>query len=131
MVRRQRRWVAGLMTLGLVFAQFVTVTHACTFAVPVSSTAPTFGQPVDETMPSDCAAMAKHPAANANVCQSHCTYGHQIDVQPDAPVAAIAPQPALTVRLLPSRGETSLDAMLPPARNTAPPFSLLFSRFLI
>lgn len=131
MVRRQRRWVAGLMTLGLIFAQFVTVTHACTFAVPGSSTAPTLGQPVDETMPSDCAEMVGHTAANANVCQSHCTYGQQIDVHPDAPVAAIAPQPALTVRVTSSSDETSLDTTFLRARSTAPPVSLLFSRLLI
>jgi hypothetical protein len=131
MVRRQRRWVAILMTLGLVFAQFVTITHACTFAIPISSTALTLGQPVDETMPSDCAAMAKYTTANANVCQSHCTYGQQIDVQPHAPVAAIAPQPALTVRVMSSPGGTSVNANLPRAQSTAPPLSVLFSRFLI
>jgi hypothetical protein len=119
------------MTVGLVFAQFVTVAHACTLAIPVLQSAATFAQPADETMPSDCPAMAKRVAANANVCASHCTYGQQIDAQPDAPVAAIAPQPALTVRVISSIVEPSLATSFLRARSTAPPVSLLFSRFLI
>jgi hypothetical protein len=131
MVRRHRRWVAGLVTVGLVFAQIVTVAHACTLAVPASQSATTFAQPADETMLSDCAAMAKRVAANAKVCESHCAYGQQIDVQPDAPVAAIAPQPALTVHVVSSIVQPSLDKIFLHARSTAPPVSLLFSRFLI
>lgn len=131
MVRRQRRWVAGLMTFGLVFAQFVTVTHACALTVPVAQSAAAFAAPADEAMPADCAAMVTRVAGNANACESHCTYGQQIDVQPDAPVAAIAPQPALTVRVMSSSGETSLNTIFLRARSTAPPVSLLFSRFLI
>jgi hypothetical protein len=131
MVRRHRRWVAGLVTAGLVIAQFITVAHACTLAVPTSQAAATLGQPADETMPSDCAAMAKRVAANATVCESHCAYGQQIDVQPDAPVAAIAPQPALTIRVMSSIVQPSLGTIFLHARSTAPPVSLLFSRFLI
>jgi hypothetical protein len=124
-------WVAGLMTLGLAFAQFVTVAHACTLGVPSSQGAATIVAPADEAMPPDCAAMAKRAAANGNVCESHCTYGHQIDAQPDAPVAAIAPQPALTVCILSPLIQAHLDTIFLHARSTAPPVSLLFSRFLI
>ena len=131
MVRRHRQWVAGLMTVGLVFAQFVTVTHACTLTIPALQAAATFAQPADETMSSDCPAMAKRVAVNANACQSHCAYGQQIDGHPDAPVAAIAPQPALTVRVMSSIVQPSLDTMFLHARSTAPPVSLLFRRFLI
>lgn len=130
MVRRHRQWVAGLMTVGLVFAQFVTVAHACTLAQPALRAEVTFVQPADQTMPPDCPAMAKSVAANANVCQSHCAYGQQIDVHPDAPAAAIAPQPALTVRVMSPIVQPSLDTMFLHARSTAPPVSLLFSRFL-
>ena len=130
MIRRQRRWVAGLVMLGVVFAQIVTVAHACTLAVPTSQTVP-FVEPADEAMPSDCPAMAKRIAKNATVCDSHCAYGQQIDVQTDAPVAAIAPQPALTVRIVSSIVEPALATIFLPARRTAPPVSLLFSRFLI
>jgi hypothetical protein len=130
MVRRQRRWVAGLVTVGLVFAQFITVAHACTLAIPALQAA-TFAEPADETMPSDCPAMTKRGAANAKVCEAHCTYGQQIDVQPDPPVAAIAPQSALTVRVISSIVQPSFDTSFLRARSTAPPVSLLFSRFLI
>jgi hypothetical protein len=130
MVRRQRRWVAALVMLGLVFAQIITVAHACTLAVPVSQ-AIAFNQPADESMPEDCAAMAKRAVANGNVCDSHCAYDQQIDVQPDAPVAAIAPHPALTVRIVSSIVEPALATIVLHARSTAPPVSLLFSRFLI
>ena len=71
MVRRKRRWVAGLVMLGVVFAQFVTVVHACTLSGRLAQAA-AVGQPADETMPSGCAAMAKRIAANANVCTSIC-----------------------------------------------------------
>ena len=116
--------------LGLVFAQFVTVAHACTLAVPMSQLA-VFDQPADGTMSFDCAAMAKRVAVNAKVCDSHCAYGQQIDVQTDAPVAAIAPQPALTVGVVPLVVRRSLDPLFLHARSTAPPVSLLFSRFLL
>lgn len=131
MGRRHRRWVAGLVTVGLLFAQLVTAAHACTLTVPASQAAPTLVQPADETMPSNCAAMAKRVAANVKVCESHCAFGQQIDVQPDAPVAAIAPQPALTVRVISSIAQRSFDTIFLEARSTAPPVSLLFSRFLI
>ncbi len=131
MVRRHRQWVAGVVTLGLVFAQFVTAAHACALAIPASQTAATFAQQAEETMPPDCPAMAGGVAANANVCQSHCAYGQQIDVHPDAPVAAIAPHPALTVRVMSSIVQLFRDTMFLHARSTAPPVSLLFSRFLI
>jgi len=131
MVRRHRRWIAGLVTVGLVFAQIITVAHACALVVPVSQAAATFVEPADETMPSDCSATAKRVAASAKVCESHCAYGQQIDVQPDAPVAAIAPLPALTVHVVSSIVQPSLDKIFLHARSTAPPVSLLFSRFLI
>lgn len=130
MIRRQRRWVAGLVMLGVVFAQIVTVAHACTLVVPESQAA-ALVQAADGTMPSDCAAMAKRVATNAKVCDSHCAYGQQIDVQPDAPVAAIAPQPPLTVGVVSLIVPRSLDTIFLDARSTAPPVSLLFSRFLI
>ena len=70
MVRRQRRWVAGLVILGVVFTQIVTVAHACTLVVPVSRAA-TFVEPADEAMSSDCPTMAKRVTANAKVCEAH------------------------------------------------------------
>jgi hypothetical protein len=130
MVRRDRRWVAGLVVIGLLFAQITTAAHACTLVVPRSQTA-TFVEPADEAMASDCPAMAKRIAKNAKICDSHCAYGQQIDVQPDAPVAAIAPQPALMVSIAASTVLRPLDPIFLHTRSTAPPVSLLFSRFLI
>jgi hypothetical protein len=116
--------------LGVLFAQIVTVAHACALAVPVSQ-ASAFIEPADESMPSDCPAMAKRVTANANVCESHCAYGQQIDVQADAPVAAIAPQPALTVCVLTSIVRPSVEKTLLQGRSSAPPLTVLFGRFLI
>ena len=114
--------------LGVVFAQIVTAAHACTLVVPVFHAA-TFVQPADNTMPSDCP--SNGAPANVKVCDSHCAYGQQIDAQPDAPVAAIAPQPALTISVVSPIVRRSLDTIFLHARSTAPPISLLFSRFLI
>jgi len=130
MLLRQRRWVAGLVMLGVAFAQIVTAAHACTLAVSAPRPA-TLVQPAADTMPSDCPATAKRAAANAKVCDAHCAYGQQIGVQADAPVAAIAPQPALTVSAVSPIVQSSCDRTSLRARSTAPPVSLLFSRFLI
>src|SRR5207244_8465072 len=128
--RRLRQWVIVLVMLILVFAQIVTAAHACTLAT-LALQAVASGQSGDNDMSSDCPAMAKHAAANAKLCESHCAYGQQIDVQLDAPVATIAPQPALTVRILTSIVPRSLGTASLHARSTAPPLSLLFGRFLI
>ena len=74
--------------------------------------------------------MAKCATTSAKVCEAHCAYGEQIDVQPAAPVAAFALQPALTVLVMPLIEQPSLDTIFLRARSTAPPFSLLFGRFL-
>lgn len=131
MVRRRRRWVAGLVAVGVIFAQIVTVAHACGLSSNVSPMAAAFNQPTRELTPSDCGTMAKHVAADAKVCELQCTYDQQIDVQPNAPVAAIGPQRALTVAPGLPIAEPSVDTIALHARSTAPPVSLLFSRFLI
>lgn len=130
MVRRQRRWVAGLVVLGLVFAQCITVAHAC-LLTSVAPQAATLAPVAGETMPPDCAAMAKHAATNVNACELHCAYGEQIGAHPDLPVASIAPHPALTVDPVPPVVHPSLETASLLARSTAPPVSVLFSRFLI
>ena len=116
--------------LGVFFAQIVTVAHACTLVVPMLQVV-AWEQQIDRNMPSDCPAMAKRVTADAKVCESHCSYGQQIDVQSDAPVAAIAPQPPLTIGVVSSIVQPSFDRTFLYARSTAPPVSLLFSRFLI
>jgi hypothetical protein len=131
MVRRRRQWVAGLMMLGVVFAQIVTAAHACTLAVPTSQAPTAVVQSADEAMPLDCTTMAKRVAASVNVCESHCGYGQQIDVHPDVPMAGLAPQAVLTVHALLPLVPDLLGATSLFARSTAPPVSILFSRFLI
>ena len=116
------------MAGGLLFAQLVTVAHACTRAIAAPEPATQLVQRA-ENMNMDCPA-TKCVAASATVCESHCTYGQQIDIQPHAPVAAIAPQPGLTIRVVPAIVSPSPRPIFLQARSTAPAFSLLFGRFL-
>jgi hypothetical protein len=113
------------MLLGWLFAQFVTIAHACPALdtnAPASSAA---------TMPTDCAAMAKLAGSNANVCQSHCVAGEQVDTQAQAPAAALSPQPALTIRVAEPQFVKSVERHTADACGSDPPATLLFSRFLI
>ena len=119
------------MMLGIVFAQIVTAAHACTLAVSTSQAPTTMALPADPAMPVDCTAMAKRMATSANICDSHCDYGQQIDVHPDVPVIGIAPQPALTVHPTLPLVPDVLGATFLYTQSTAPPVSILFSRFLI
>ena len=125
----QRSCVAVLAILGFLFSQFVTAAHACTVAFSSPLSVAIVASAVDDAMPSDCAGNAKR--TNANVCESHCVYGQQIDVQSDAPVAAIAPQPALSARVPQPIAPRSFRTIALHARSTAPPLSILFGRFLI
>ena len=124
----RRSCVTVLAILGLLFAQFVTAAHACTIAFSPSPPVAIVATPAADAMPSDCAGNASR--ASANVCESHCTHGQQIDAEADVPVATIAPQPALTVRVPPPIVLRSFDTTALHARSTAPPLSILFSRFL-
>ena len=129
-MRRSRKRIAGLMLLGWLFAQFVTIAHACPALdtnAPASSAATAAASP----MPSDCAAMAKLAGSNANVCQSHCVAGEQVDTQAQAPAAALSPQPALTVRVVDPQFVKSAHPHASAACGNDPPATLLFSRFLI
>jgi len=124
-MRRSRKRIAGLMLLGWLFAQLVTIAHACP-ALDTNASASSAA-----TMPTDCAAMAKLAASNANVCQSHCVAGEQVDTQAQAPAAALSPQPALSVRISAPQFLKSVDRHAPGACGNDPPATLLFSRFLI
>ena len=79
----------------------------------------------------DCAAMAKLAGSNANVCQSHCVAGEQVDTQAQALAAALSPQTALTVRVVDLQLVKSVDRNASAACGNDPPATLLFSRFLI
>ncbi len=131
MVRRQRRWISGLVTLGVVFAQLATVVHACTLGFAPSPAPAVVAQAPGRTPASHCAPSAMRVGAERSACAAHCAYGGQIDVQFTPPAAAIAPQPTLVVRLISSYLEVPLEAIDLQVRGAAPPVSLLFSRFLI
>ena len=130
-MRRSRKRIAGLIVLGWLFAQIVTIAHACPAINPPTSAADASSVAVTAPMPTDCAAMAKSSNSNANICQSHCVAGEQVDTQAQAPAAALSPQPALTVRVADPQFAKSADGHASAARGNDPPATLLFSRFLI
>ena len=130
-MRRSRKRIAGLIVLGWLFAQIVTVAHACPALNPATSVASVSSVAITAAMPTDCEAMAKLAGSNANVCQSHCVAGEQVDTQAQAPAAALALQPGLTVRIADVRFVKSADRHAQGARGNDPPATLLFSRFLI
>ena len=130
-MRRSRKRIAGLMLLGWLFAQFVAIAHACPALNPATLVASVSSVAITTAMPTDCAAMAKLADSNANVCQSHCIAGEQVDAQAQAPAAALSPQPALIVRVADPQFVKSADRHASAARGNDPPATLLFSRFLI
>ena len=130
-MRRSRKRIAGLMLLGWLFAQFVTLAHACPALNPATSPAIVSSVATPAAMPTDCAEMAKSANSNINICQSHCVAGEQVDTQAQAPAAALSPQPALTVRVADPQLAKSADRHAPGACGNDPPATLLFSRFLI
>jgi hypothetical protein len=75
--------------------------------------------------------MVKLADSNANVCQSHCVVGQQVDTQAQAPAAPLSPQTALTVRVTDPQSMKSPDRHARGACGNDPPVTLLFSRFLI
>jgi len=130
-MRRSRKRIAGLMLLGWLFAQLVTIAHACPALDTNTSASSAATAASASPMPTDCAAMAKLAGSNVNVCQSHCVAGEQVDTQAQAPAAALSPQPALTVRISAPQFLKSVDRHAPGACGNDPPATLLFSRFLI
>jgi hypothetical protein len=75
--------------------------------------------------------MAKHAGSSANLCESHCFAGQQVNAQADAPMALAAPQSPLTVRV--ADPFVAVPALLsaPWAISAAPPPLLRFGRLLI
>jgi hypothetical protein len=130
-MRRSRKRIAGLMLLGWLFAQFVTIAHACPAMNPATSAARISSVAITDATPTDCAEMAQSSNSNHNVCQSHCVAGEQVDTPAHAPAAALSPQPALTVRFADPQFVKSADRHALGACGNDPPATLLFSRFLI
>ncbi|TMG83569.1 MAG: hypothetical protein E6H78_11905 [Betaproteobacteria bacterium] len=132
-MRRCRKRIAGWVMLGWLFAQIVTVVHACPAltATTQDSTSTAASAAGAATSPSDCAAMAKQAGSNANVCQSHCIAGQQIGSDAQTPCAALAPRVALAVRACTVETPVAASLHASTLRATGPPPTLLFSRFLI
>jgi hypothetical protein len=129
-MRRCRKQIAGWVMLGWLFAQLVTVAHACpalgspeknTSAASAGATAP---------MPENCDSMAKKAGSTTNVCQSHCTGDQQLGSDVPVPSAVLAPQPALIVRVCAADVSSSPSVYASPPRGGPPP-TLVFGRFLI
>jgi hypothetical protein len=129
-VRRLRRLIAVFLVFILGFAQAVTVAHACPILNPASlPIAPTVQS--EPAMPADCAEMAKQAQSTVNVCLSHCFAGPQVDAQPDAPTALVAPQPPLLVDVGSPCAPNVSAARSLQLIIAGPPPQLRFSRFLI
>ena len=128
-VRRRRLWIAAIVMWSLAFAQAAAAAHACSMLTSASpEQAAAAGA---QAMQSGCEGMARQSDATLNVCQSHCFDGQQAYGQVDIPSAAIAPQPALTVRITEACAPTYFITSSFAPLAAAPPPQLRFSRFLI
>jgi len=126
---RPRRWIAAGVLLGIVFAQIVTAAHACpSFAS--SSDVVAMHADAGPVSPS-CHDPARKAKDNANVCESHCLTGQQVDTQTDAPTAAMAPRTALTIPLVDHSAARTRELSSLPALVAAAPPLLRFARLLI
>jgi hypothetical protein len=126
-VLSRRRWIAASVLLGVIFANIVTAVHACPL---VATSGAAVVQVSVETAPPSCHDLAHKSNDNANVCQSHCHTGQQVDTQADAPIAAIAPREALTIYLVDLSEARARDASSLPALGAVAPL-LRSSRLLI
>ena len=127
---RSRRWLAGLMVLGFISAQLISVAHACA-SQERPSVASTQARGGIVAMPADCP-MATDASPSADVaCDAHCLPRSQVDQGAEVRVAAMAPPSPLIVRGLQAGIASSVWATPPRASIASPPLSLLFGRFLI
>ena len=126
---RPRRWIAAAALLGVVFAQIVTAAHACPSFVPSSDSAVVHTSA--DSVSANCHELAHKAQDNANVCESHCLTGQQVDTQTDAPTAVIAPRIALTVSVIDHSTVRTRELSSLPALGAAAPPLLRFARLLI
>jgi hypothetical protein len=129
-MRRHRTWIVAIVMWCLAFAQAATAAHACSMlAIPSPSKVQTV-KPPTQPMDAACTGMASQSDSTVNLCASHCVGNDQSNANADVPTAAIAPQPALNVRLSVDcvRARSSTSLVSPTA---APPPHLRFARFLI
>ena len=130
-MRRCRKRIVGWVMLGWLFAQIVTVAHACPALISPAQDASAASAGATTSMPGDCEAMAKQAGSNANVCQAHCFDGVQVGSDAQTPSAALAPPVALAVRACAAETPVLANLRASLLRAAGPPPTLLFSRFLI
>jgi hypothetical protein len=115
--------------LALVFSQAVAAAYACPLGGQATMDAIGSGHGA-EAMP-DCDGMPDDAVPRANLCETHCLTGQQ--VQPsDAPTPPLAALPPLVVRVrfeLAANGDGICAQPAPP--TAAPPPRLRFGRLLI
>ena len=114
--------------LALVFSQALAAAHGCPLGSPAASDAIDVAR-VADAMP-DCDGMPDGAVPPANLCETHCLPGQQLE-QVEVPTPPLAAQPPLIVR---DRFELAAIADGIPARPapaTAAPPRLRFSRLLI
>ncbi len=127
-MRSSRRWLAGVMILGVACAQFVSLAHACMNGLGAHPARVAVASTV--AMPADCPMVAEGTAATDTRCDAHSVPREQVDNGADVRVAW-APPSILVVRLTPVVTPSTLRATRPFVRNASPPLSLLSNRFLI
>jgi hypothetical protein len=127
----QQKWIAAAVMLGVIFTQIVTAAYACPRLLSPSGGAGVLKSTKTQSLPPCCLELIKKLRGNANCCEACCTSGQQIDTCDDAPVAAVAPQPALTIRVAEAATVRAKGAGSVPAPNAIPPPLLRFSRLLI
>jgi hypothetical protein len=119
-----------MLVFVLAFAQAMTAAHACPILNPSLNAASAIASEAD-AMPGDCADMVKYAGSSANLCESHCFAGQQVNAQADAPTALAAPQSPLTVRRVDPFVAMLAPASAPSPVSAAQPPLLRFGRLLI
>ena len=127
-MRRSGRWLAALMMLGFVSAQFISLARACTVGLDVTHSAAAAAHAV-ASMPADCP-MRIGTAPSHTTCDTHGVPSAQADRTADARIL-LAPPSVLVLRLVSPSPQSESRATPPLARIASPPPSLLFSRLLI
>lgn len=128
-MRRRRPWIAALLMIALAFSQALVAAYACPLGSRATSDVIDVAHAA-EAMP-DCDGMPDDALSAANLCETHCLPGQQVQ-QADAPTPPLAAQAPLLVRV---RSELAVIGDGIPAgqapATAAPPPRLRFSRLLI
>jgi hypothetical protein len=127
-MRRRRSWLSGLVILGFVLAQFISLAHACMVGAHADHAV---SADTAATMPADCPAMAAGAPSSDAACQANCVPQAQADQGADVRIAALAPPGVLVVKVAVVPEATQARATPPRARIASPPLALLYGRLLI